>query len=449
MNFPILARHSRVHHRVRRLQMLAVTAVVLACGASSARAQYTNLYGNAGTDGGGTQTQQHPDDPNATLSGLMSQDAVGNEASGNGMLSAWDGKFRVSAHACSGGGPGSGGTANGQATCYVYQDYQVVSSTLPAGTPVMIRINWAVSGKETGAGTVTHYFYGAVGGVSGQIVITVNGVSILNVSGERRRHITSEGFSHYTTGTLNVEEDSLTHFVPVPVGQVVRIFMTGTAAGSSTAGASSVVDGDSQLAMLWGIASLDPNASVISLTNVGHTPPPPQNATLPNAVDYRAPRPVGLLECFTFSEQPVEAIACASGDAGFAVDVSGTGPFTYQWYKNGVALNGLANPSATTASLMLPDVTAGDAGSYTVKITNPCGDRTSDAAMLTVTPPPTISTHPASTSVSPPTMAQVSVVANGPVDDYQWQIETAPGVWADLSSKSLALPCGGAALTDT
>jgi len=35
------------------------------------------------------------------------------------------------------------------------------------------------------------------------------------------------------------------------------------------------------------------------------------------------------------------------------------------------------------------------------------------------------------------------------VDDYQWQIETAPGVWADLSSKPLELPCGGAAVTDT
>jgi hypothetical protein len=45
-------------------------------------------------------------------------------------------------------------------------------------------------------------------------------------------------------------------------------------------------------------------------------------------------------------------------------------------------------------------------------------------------------------------MAPVSVAANGPVVNYQWQIQTAPGVWENLSSDSLDLPCGGAAVTD-
>jgi hypothetical protein len=200
--------------------------------------------------------------------------------------------------------------------------------------------------------------------------------------------------------------------------------------------------------MLWGISSQDPNASVVSSTYPGTDPPSPANATLANAEAYRPERPPNLQQCFEFSNQPSATSACASTNAGFSVSVAGPGPFYYEWYRNGVPVDGDANPSATTASLMLPGVTADQAGDYTVKVTNPCGLRTSQSAALTVISPPTISMHPGPASISPPAMAPVSVAANGPVIGYQWQIETAPGVWEDLSSDSLDLPCGGAAVTD-
>jgi len=434
--------------RLLALPALAATVGVGVSGSSNAWAQFTTLNGNVSTSQGGYNQQSISDNPNASLSGLVSQDAIGNEASGNGTLAAWDGRFKLAAHACSGGGPGFGGNANGLAHCEVTQDYQVVSATLPAGTPVMIRINWAVSGSGTAAGNLTHYTAGAIGSVTGQVVITVNGVSIINVSGERRREFTTSGYNHYIYGTLNTEADSLTHNVTVPVGQNIRIFMSGTASGISAATLSSVTDGDSQMAMLWGIGSLDPNASVVSLTYPGPPPPPPENATLEEADDYRPERDPNLQQCLTFSNQPSATSACVSTNPGFSVSVAGTGPFYYEWYRNGVPVDGDANPSATTASLVLPGVTADQAGSYTVKVTNPCGISTSQGAVLTVISPPTISTHPGSVSISPPAMAPVSVAANGPVDHYQWQIETAPGVWEGLSSDSLDLPCGGAAVTD-
>ncbi|HEX7880849.1 MAG TPA: FlgD immunoglobulin-like domain containing protein, partial [Candidatus Eisenbacteria bacterium] len=78
----------------------------------------------------------------------------------------------------------------------------------------------------------------------------------------------------------------------------------------------------------------------------------------------------------------------------------------------------------------------------------PCGDRTTEGAVLTVTSPPTISSHPGPASINPPAMAPVSVTADGPVSLYQWQIEASPGVWLDFTTKPTDLPCGGSAAAD-
>ena len=67
--------------------------------------------------------------------------------------------------------------------------------------------------------------------------------------------------------------------------------------------------------------------------------------------------------------------------ATFTVVVSGAGPFTYQWSKNGVAL-----PSATAATLSWSALSAADAGSYTVVVTGPGGSVTSGSASLVVRP---------------------------------------------------------------
>src|SRR5205814_1057324 len=40
---------------------------------------------------------------------------------------------------------------------------------------------------------------------------------------------------------------------------------------------------------------------------------------------------------------------------------------------------------------------------------------------------------------------QVGVEGGGTGDSYQWQIETSPGSWQNLSTDIAALPCGGSA----
>jgi uncharacterized repeat protein (TIGR03803 family) len=77
--------------------------------------------------------------------------------------------------------------------------------------------------------------------------------------------------------------------------------------------------------------------------------------------------------------------AIAGTNATISVMATGAGPLTYQWQLNGVNING-----ATAAALTLNNITASNAGSYTVVVSNPGGSVTSTATTLTVTnlPPP-------------------------------------------------------------
>jgi len=70
------------------------------------------------------------------------------------------------------------------------------------------------------------------------------------------------------------------------------------------------------------------------------------------------------------------------------VSASGPGPFTYQWRKDGAAITG-----GTSATLALTGVTASQAGSYSVVVTNAGGSVTSDSARLTVGAAPVAGTY--------------------------------------------------------
>ena len=86
--------------------------------------------------------------------------------------------------------------------------------------------------------------------------------------------------------------------------------------------------------------------------------------------------------CFTVQSGPPQLVACnppviisqpvaqsvqAGGNASFAVTVTGTAPFNYQWYKDNVAIGG-----ATSATLNLTNINSGNVGSYKVIINNAC-----------------------------------------------------------------------------
>lgn len=77
---------------------------------------------------------------------------------------------------------------------------------------------------------------------------------------------------------------------------------------------------------------------------------------------------------------PASQSVAAGGTATFTVAVTGLPPFSYQWFKDGVALAGAIAPTLT-----LPAAEPATSGAYSVRVTNASGSATSGIATLTVT----------------------------------------------------------------
>lgn len=83
------------------------------------------------------------------------------------------------------------------------------------------------------------------------------------------------------------------------------------------------------------------------------------------------------------TNQPVGGTRGTGDRFTFRVAASGTQPFAYRWFKGGVEV-----PGATSSTLTLPLLTADDAGTYAVEVSNAAGAVLSDPAVLTFVPDP-------------------------------------------------------------
>ena len=120
----------------------------------------------------------------------------------------------------------------------------------------------------------------------------------------------------------------------------------------------------------------------------------------------------------SITAQPSGVSVVIGSGATFTVVAGGTAPLSYQWQKNGNAISG-----ATSASYTIASTQAGDAGSYTVTVTNSAGSATSNAVTLAVNAAaPSITAQPASASVTAGGSATFTVAASGTAPlSYQWQ----------------------------
>ena len=119
------------------------------------------------------------------------------------------------------------------------------------------------------------------------------------------------------------------------------------------------------------------------------------------------------------------------GSATFSVSPAGTGPFTYQWYVNGVAI-----PGATASAYTTGATTGNQNGSvYTVVVSDAGGSTTSAPFVLTVNTPPSIAAPPASQTVivGQATTFTVSPAGTAPFS-YQWYLNGTPISGATASS---------------
>jgi Tol biopolymer transport system component len=122
--------------------------------------------------------------------------------------------------------------------------------------------------------------------------------------------------------------------------------------------------------------------------------------------------------------QPHDVTVNVGNTATFAVGATGTGPFAFQWLREGVPVNG-----ATSAVLTFDSVALPNAGGYSVRVTNSAGQVVSDTVLLDVISAdvpvaPAITSQPATLIASLDGSATLAVGAtgSGPLS-YQWYLD--------------------------
>ncbi len=140
----------------------------------------------------------------------------------------------------------------------------------------------------------------------------------------------------------------------------------------------------------------------------------------------------------TIITQPQDQSVSAGDSANFSVEAGGSEPLSYQWYYN---TNTLVD-GATDNTLTLTNVQPGEAGVYSVVVSNLAGTVTSSNAMLNVNTNavvPVFITEPASQVVLAGSTATLTASANGTAPiTYQWYDNNAPIPGATSSTLTLA-----------
>lgn len=127
----------------------------------------------------------------------------------------------------------------------------------------------------------------------------------------------------------------------------------------------------------------------------------------------------------TITTAPQARTVTAGAGVTFTVVATGSPAPSYRWTKDGNAIAG-----ATSASLVLANVQAGDAGAYAVIVSNSAGTVTGGPVALTVNPAgggpvPVIRTHPASQRIAVGSTVAFNVAATG-ATGFQWRRNGSP-----------------------
>ncbi len=119
----------------------------------------------------------------------------------------------------------------------------------------------------------------------------------------------------------------------------------------------------------------------------------------------------------SITAQPADATGCPGTPMTFSVAATGTTPFYYQWYGPSGLILGATSSSYTIASL-----TTGNAGGYSVTVSNAVGVATSRTAALSVPnlTAPVVTIQPTNQTAGLGSPVSLVSVATGSALQYQW-----------------------------
>ena len=225
---------------------------------------------------------------------------------------------------------------------------------------------------------------------------------------------TEAGFSNVTAICGKGIPMVVTHW-PVIVQHPTTI----TAQPNATVTFSATAKGKGPLAYQWQFNGTDlsgeTNAQLI-LANLQFANAGDYTVKVSNSSGYVLSAP-GRLRLFGTPEiivQPIGQLVFTGAKVGFSVTATGANPLEYQWRRNGTAV-----PGATSSAFVLASTSSGDAGEYTVIVSNYVGYVTSTVATLAFTGPHTWPTKVPGTVVGihgpavPPGLTNIVAVAAG------------------------------------
>ena len=141
-----------------------------------------------------------------------------------------------------------------------------------------------------------------------------------------------------------------------------------------------------------------------------------------------------MVNPLTIVQSPTSVVAGLGATVNLGVVALGAGDLAYQWRRNGVDV-----PGATSDSHTITNLQPQTAGTYTVLVRDDLTNQVSLPAVVSISSPPQIQTHPASVTVNTGALAEFSVVASGAgVLSYQWRKQGV--VLEGKTMSSLSLP---------
>jgi glucose/arabinose dehydrogenase len=119
---------------------------------------------------------------------------------------------------------------------------------------------------------------------------------------------------------------------------------------------------------------------------------------------------------------PASALVCPGSPVSFSTTAGGSGPFLFQWRKNGTPISG-----ATASVYTIASASASSAGTYTCSVNGACGTIQTAPATLTINAPPSVAISSPANGASFPLGAPIAFA--GSATDPEQGILSASLVW--------------------
>jgi hypothetical protein len=304
-------------------------------------------------------------------------------------------------------------TASNEASAYFTsytRDANVAITTPPASQTVCQNGSVTFSVVATGSGTLTYQWRRNNVNINGatSASFTINPVG----TGDAGNYtcLVSNGCSSSTSTAAVLTVTAAPGITTQPVNRTLceggTISLSVTATGAN-------------LSYQWRRNSVNINGANAASLSIS-------NATVANAGSYDVvvtntcgsitsnASTVTVNQAISIAQQPQGATLCGTP---LNLSVTAGGTITgYQWRRNNVNING-----ATSATYTVANPTAADSGSYTVVISGPCGNVTSNAAVVTASTPVSITQQPQSAFGCLGGSVTLTVTATGTTPAYQWR----------------------------